>query len=64
MEAKKLGTIEEFFRDALNQDWKPLPQHKIYQSPSSVCSASNVILLVCLTLLIIMLSASQGELNL
>ncbi|MGC1134466.1 MAG: hypothetical protein WA941_16680 [Nitrososphaeraceae archaeon] len=29
----KINTIEEFFRDMLNEDWKPLPPHEIYQSP-------------------------------
>jgi hypothetical protein len=29
----KIDTIEGFFSDAPNQEWKPLPEHEIYQSP-------------------------------
>jgi hypothetical protein len=29
----RICTIEEYFRDIPNEDWKPLPQHEIYQSP-------------------------------
>jgi hypothetical protein len=30
---KKIDTVEEFFRDKSNQNWIPLPDHEIYQSP-------------------------------